>query len=103
MISPTVCQVAIGLSITSMAMQAIAAVARRRAAAPAAVEPVEPAAVEPTPPVELPTAASLKLSRMELLQHARALGVGNARFRNSARKTELVRAIQQHNQQRRTA
>ena len=46
---------------------------------------------------------SLKLSRGQLLEIARSLGIGNARWRNSARKTELLEAITAHNKTRRVA
>ena len=45
---------------------------------------------------------SLKLKRSELLEHARALGINTATWRNRARKTELLEAIQQHNRQKKT-
>ena len=99
----TFCQAAIGLAGLSITLQAVAALARTRSVI-STDEPAEPPAVvvTPTEPV-LHERPSLKLTRMELLQHARALGIHDAKWRNSARKTELCRAIQQHNEQRRAA
>ena len=98
MITPTICQVAVGMATTSLVLQLAAAIGRSRGNTPAA----DPVVITPTTPTpaERP---SLKLSRMELLQHARALGVGNARWRNSAKKVDLVLAIRDHNEQRRAA
>jgi len=46
---------------------------------------------------------SLKLTRAELLEHARDLKIGTAAWRNSARKIHLLEAIRQHNTERRAA
>ena len=39
---------------------------------------------------------SLKFSALELRAHARSLGLGNARWRNSAKKVDLVVAIRDY-------
>ena len=62
--------------------------------------PAAPPVVTPEPQPHHPQ-PSLKLTRVELLQHARALGVKNARWRNSAKKVDLVLAIREHNEARR--
>ena len=46
---------------------------------------------------------SLKLTAVELRAHARALGVNNARWRNSAKKVDLVLAIREHYRQQEVA
>ena len=45
---------------------------------------------------------SLKFSAVELRAHARSLGLRNARWRNSAKKVDLVLAIRDHYKQRET-
>lgn len=105
MILPTVtlCQAAFGLASLSITLQAAAAIARSRTSI-SIDEPAEPPVViTPAPAPVMHKRPSLKLSRQELLQHARALGVGNARFRNSASKIRLLEAIRAHNEERRAA
>ena len=54
------------------------------------------------PPALVPIhqATSLKFSAVELRAHARSLGLRNARWRNSAKKVNLVLAIRDHYKQR---
>ena len=105
MITPTIslCQAAIGLAGLSITLQLAAAIARSRTSIHMD-EPAEPPVAEPVvitaPAPALHARPSPKLSRLELLEHARALGVKNARWRNSAKKVDLVLAIREHNQQR---
>ena len=102
----TLCQAAFGLAGLSITLQAAAAIARSRTSI-SIDEPAEPPVADPvviTAPTPVPhERPSLKLTRAELLQHARALGVGNARFRNSASKISLLEAIRAHNEERRAA
>ena len=99
----TFCQAAIGLAGLSITLQAVAAIARSTSSDTSTQSEQEPVVITPPPAPVLHERPSLKLTRMELLQHARALGIHDAKWRNSARKTELCRAIQQHNEQRRAA
>ena len=102
----TLCQGAVGLASLSLVLQLAAAIARSRSStyidAPAepSLAPVVLTAVPDPTEEERP---SLKLSRAQLLEIARSLGVRNARWRNAARKTDLLAAIRAHNQQRRAA
>lgn len=54
------------------------------------------------PPALVPIhhVTSLKFSAVELRAHARSLGLRNARWRNSAKKVDLVLAIRDHYKQR---
>ena len=94
----TLCQVAFGLATLSLVLQMAAAIARSKASAPA-----------PAPSTPLvrttfgPKKPSLKLTRMELLKHARDLKIGTAKWRAHARKVQLLEAIRAQNIQRRTA
>ena len=110
MITPTICQVAVGMTATSLLLQLASAVAR--SSRPTEEASPDPVVVTPVPapkpkPMPTPTLVrldgkpvhplpSLKLSAIELRTHARALGVKNARWRNSAKKVDLVTAIRQH-------
>jgi len=89
----TLCQGAVGLASLSLVLQLAAAIARSRSSiymdVPAEPKPAPVVLTKEEPP-------SLKLSRVELLQHARALGVRNARWRNSARKTDLLQRCYPH-------
>ena len=120
MITPTLCQVAVGMATTSLVLQLASAVGRG-AAAPAneastdlvgaspAAAPKPKAKPMPTPtlvrldgkPVYPPP--SLKLTAQELRAHARSLGVRNARRRNAAKKVDLVVAIREHYKQQEAA
>ena len=97
----TTSEVAIVLAAASLSLQVVATLAKSRSVA--IDEPAEPPSVVVTPSPLLYDRPSLKLSRQQLLEHARALGVGNARFRNSASKIRLLEAIRAHNQERRAA
>ena len=98
MITPTICQAAVGMATTSLVLQLAAAIGRSRGNTSAA----DPVVITPAPPTP-PERPSLLLTRMELLEHARALKLGTARWRNSARKVDLLMAIRQHNQQKEVA
>ncbi|QNI98409.1 hypothetical protein [Synechococcus sp. RS9902] len=100
MITPTICQVAVGMATTSLVLQLAAAMRGSRPTEEASHQMV---GATPVPAPVLTERPSLKLSRQELLQHARALGVKNARWRNAARKTDLVIAIREHNENREAA
>ena len=84
------------MATTSLVLQLAAAIARSRTSI-YMDEPAEPPVVITPAPAERP---SLKLTRSQLLEVARTLGVHNARWRNSAKKTDLLLAIRKHNQQR---
>jgi hypothetical protein len=53
--------------------------------------------------VTIHQATSLKFSAIELRAHARSLGLRNARWRNSAKKVDLVLAIRDYCKQREAA
>ena len=92
----TLCQVAFGLATLSLVLQMAAAIARSKAFAPAPSTPLVRTTFGPKKP-------SLKLTRMELLKHARDLKIGTAKWRAHARKVQLLEAIRAHNHERRTA
>ena len=100
---PTIslCQGAAALATLSLTLQAAAAIARSRSSI-SIDEPADPVVITAPAPVQHQR-PSLKWSRQELLEHARELGVGNARFRNSASKLRLLEAIRAHNAERRAA
>lgn len=116
MITPTICQVAVGMATTSLVLQLTSAVARG-AAAPANEASTDLVGAAPAlalkpkaKPMPTPTlvrldgkpvcpSPSLKLAAQELRAHARALGVRNARWRNAAKKVDLVIAIREHYKQ----
>ena len=105
MILPTItlCQAAFGLATLSITLQLAAAIARSRTSI-YMDEPAKPPVV--ITPASTPVSTdrpSLKLTRVELLQHARALGIRNARWRNAATKIALLEAIRAHNTERRAA
>lgn len=83
------CQIAFGLATVSILLSTASVIATR----PGKVESI---------PAPDPKTPSLKLTRVELLEHARALGIGTATWRNSARKVHLLEAIRQHNIERRS-
>jgi len=98
--TPTLCQVAFGLATLSLLLQLAAAIGQSKASAPA------PAPAPSTPLVRTtfgPKKPSLKLTRLELLKHARDLKIGTAKWRAHARKVQLLEAIRAHNIERRTA
>lgn len=115
MITPTICQVAVGMATTSLVLQLASAAHRgNRSTAEASTDLVGAApAAAPKPkakPMPTPTlvrldgkpvhpSPSLKLTAQELRAHARALGVRNARWRNAAKKVDLVMAIREHYKQ----
>ena len=92
----TLCQVAFGLATLSLLLQLAAAIGQSKPAAPAPSTPLVRTTFGPKKP-------SLKLTRMELLKHARDLKIGTAKWRAHARKVQLLEAIRAHNIERRTA
>ena len=84
------CPVAVGMAALSLLLQLIGAIASKQEASPI------PAPLTPQVP-------SLNLKRTELLEHARQLKVGTASWRATARKSELLEAIRDHNAARRAA
>ena len=115
MITPTICQVAVGMAGTSLVLQLASAVGRSRrstdeastdlvGASPAAA-PKPKAKPMPTPTLvrldgkPVYPSPSLKLTAQELRAHARSLGVRNAHWRNAAKKVDLVVAIREHYKQ----
>ena len=93
--TPTLCQLALGMAGLSITLQLAAAIARSRTSISIDGPAQRPAPVQSRP--------SLKLTRAELLEHARDLKIGTAAWRNSARKIHLLEAIRQHNTERRAA
>ena len=88
---------AVAMAGLSMGLVAGSAIAERRGETPLPVEPStrKPKIVPPTlVPIHQPV--SLKFSALELRAHARSLGLGNARWRNSAKKVDLVVAIRDY-------
>ena len=98
----TLCQAAFGLAGLSLGMQLVSAIGRSRSGQDSTSEPA-PVVLTAVPDPTEEERPSLKLSRAQLLEIARSLGVRNARWRNAARKTDLLAAIRAHNQQRRAA
>ena len=92
----TLCQVAFGLATLSLLLQLAAAIGQSKASAPAASTPLVRTTFGPKKP-------SLKLTKLELLKHARHLKIGTARWRAHARKVQLLEAIRAHNLERRAA
>jgi len=92
----TLCQVAFGLATLSLLLQLAAAIGQSKASAPAPSTPLVRTTFGPKKP-------SLKLTRMELLKHARDLKIGTAKWRAHARKVQLLEAIRAHNIERRAA
>lgn len=97
-----ICTVAVAMAGVSLTLSLASLLGSRSTPAKPAKRPVasRPLAAKQVTLSERP---SLKLTRDQLLEHARALGIGNARWRNSARKTELCQAIQAHNKARQVA
>ena len=115
MITPSICELAVGMAATSLVLQLASAVARgNRSTDEASTDPVgaSPAAA-PKPkakPMPTPTLVrldgkpvhpvpSLKLTVLELRAHARALGLRNGHWRKYANKNDLCREIQAHYKQ----
>ena len=96
---------AVAMAGLSMGLTVSSALARRRGGTP---PPEAPACPTPgttklkiVPPALTPRqATNLRFSAAELRAHARSLGLGNARWRNSAKKVDLVLAIRGHYKQR---
>ena len=85
---------AVAMAGLSMGLTISSALANRRGATPSPVKPpsTKSKIVPPTlVPIHQPV--SLKFSALELRAHARSLGLRNARWRNSAKKDDLVLAI----------
>lgn len=94
------CTVAATLAGLSAVLSIASFVGRQQQAPQDGTEPpATPVTVTAEPQAHHPR-PSLKLTRMELLQHARDLGVKNARWRNRAKKVDLMLAIREHNQNR---
>ncbi|WP_415409667.1 hypothetical protein ACLM45_12955 [Synechococcus sp. A10-1-5-9] len=95
-INPTICELAIALSVASISLQVVAALARSRSAP--VDEPAEPpVGVESFKPLSSDQRrASLRMTHKELRQMAQDLQVGSGHFRSRAKKIELVQAIRAH-------
>ena len=91
---------AVAMAGLSMGLVAGSAIAERRGETPSPEkQPSKPKIVPPTlVPIHQPV--SLKFSAIELRAHARSLGLGNARWRNSAKKVDLVVAIRDYYKRR---
>jgi len=92
----TQCQLAIALASLSLVLQLAAVIARSKPSAPAPSTPLVRTTFGPKKP-------SLKLTRLELLKHARDLKIGTAKWRAHARKVQLLEAIRAHNIERKAA
>ena len=97
---------AVAMAGLSMGLTVGSALARRRGGTPPPEAPACPKPGNTKPKIVPPTlvpihqATSLKFSAAELRAHARSLGLGNARWRNSAKKVDLVLAIRGHYKRR---
>ena len=100
---------AVAMAGLSMGLTVGSTLARRRGGTPPPEAPAcpTPGTTKPkiVPPALVPIhqPVSLKFSAVELRAHARSLGLRNARWRNSAKKVDLVVAIRDYYKQRRAA
>ena len=112
MITPTICQVAVGMAGTSLVLQPHP---RWAAVAVPLMRPPRSGGLPQRHQSRRPNRCrhqlwcgrwqaglslpSLKLTAQELRAHARSLGVRNAHWRNAAKKVDLVVAIREHYKQ----